>query len=169
MAGGVVWRIARRPYALDRLGMGARQAGGRWNQVGTSVIYAGCSIAITALERLHLAGVVPPDLVLVRVELPDHYSAEQPKLSNLPRGWDLVPAGPDSMAFGTKWAQENRSLVLYVPSAVLREESIAVLNPRHSEFAAVKMTIERAFSYDPRMYRPRRAPTGKRPERREQL
>lgn len=162
MADAVAWRIARRPYALDRLGIGARQDGGRWNRAGTGVIYAGCTIAITALERfVHLAGVVPPDLVLVRVELPDGYSAERPELSDLPKDWDLVPAGPGSMDFGTKWARGNRSLVLYVPSAVLREESNAVLNPNHTEFAAVKMTIEREFSYDPRLYLPRRAPTRK--------
>ena len=112
---------------------------------------------------MHLAGVVPPDLVLVRVKLPDGHSAETPRLPDLPRDWDLVPAGPGSMDFGTKWAREQRSLVLYVPSAVLREETNTLLNPGHAEFAAVTMTIERAFSYDPRMYLPRRAPTGKRP------
>jgi len=164
VAGAIVWRIARRPYALDRLGTGARQDGGRWNRAGTAVVYAGCTIAITALERfVHLAGVVPPDPVLVRVKLPDGHSAETPRLPDLPRDWDLVPAGPGSMDFGTKWAREQRSLVLYVPSAVLREENNALLNPSHAEFAAVKMTIERDFSYDPRMYLPRRAPAGKKP------
>src|SRR6266545_3581280 len=129
LAGAVVWRIARRRHALDRLGTGARQDGGRWNRVGTGIIYTGCTIAITALERfVHLAGVVPPDLVLVRVKLPDGHSAATPRLSDLPRDWDLVPAGPASMDFGTKWAQEQRSLVLYVPSAVLREETNALLN-----------------------------------------
>jgi len=130
-------------------------------------MYAGGTIAITALERfVHLAGVVPPDLVLVRVELPDGYSAERPKLPDLPTDWDLVPAGPGSMDFGTRWAQANRSLVLYVPSAVLREGSNAVLNPTHTGFAEVRMTIERAFSYDPRMYRSRRASARKKPRRR---
>ena len=164
LAGAVVWRIARRRHALDRLGTGARQDGGRWNRVGTGIIYTGRTIAITALEKfVHLASVVPPDLVLVRVKLPDGHSAETPRLSDLPRDWDLVPAGPGSMDFGTTWAQEQRSLVLYVPSAVLREETNALLNPGHAEFAAVTMTIERDFSYDPRMSLPRRAPTGKRP------
>jgi RES domain-containing protein len=164
LAGDVVWRIARRRYALDRRGTGAAQDGGRWNQPGTGVIYAGCTVAITALERfVHLAGIVPPDLVLVRVELPRDHAAERPRLSELPKDWDLVPAGPSSMAFGTRWAQEKRSLVLYVPSVILREESNAVLNPDHHEFVAVKMTIERDFHYDARMYLPRRAPTRKRP------
>jgi RES domain-containing protein len=156
VARAVVWRIARRPYALDRLGIGAWQDGGRWNSPGTPVIYAGPTIAIAALEKfVHVAGIVPPDLVLVRVELPDGYSAEQPALADLPEDWDLVSAGPGSMEFGTTWARESRSLVLYLPSVLIREERMAVLNPNHREFAGVKMSIERDFHYDPRMYLPR--------------
>ena len=158
MAGAIAWRIARRPYALDRFGIGARQDGGRWNYPGTALIYAGRTIAIAALEKfVHVAGIVPPDLVLVRVELPDDYSAEQPELADLPKDWDLVPAGPGSMAFGTTWARGNRSLALYLPSVLVREERIVILNPSHPEFVAVKMVLERDFHYDPRMYAPRRA------------
>jgi RES domain-containing protein len=157
VARAVVWRIARRPYALDRLGIGARQDGGRWNYPGTAVIYAGRTIAIAALERfVHVAGIVPRDLVLIRVELPGDHPAEQPEPAGLPEGWDLVPAGPASMEFGTRWARESRSLVLYLPSALVREEQIAVLNPNHPEFHAVTMRIVRDFHYDPRMYLPRR-------------
>jgi RES domain-containing protein len=156
-----VWRIARRPHALDRLGIGAREDGGRWNHPGTGVIYAGCTIAMAALEKfVHLAGVVPRDLVLVRVELPKNSSAAKPELAGLPEGWNLVPAGAASMDFGTTWAQEKRSLVLYVPSVFVPEERNAVLNPHHGEFAAVKMVIERDFHYDGRMYPRRKAPDG---------
>ncbi len=160
MPGAVVWRIARRPFALDRLGRGARDGGGRWNHIGTPVLYAGGTIAIAALEMfVHLAGIVPPDLVLVRIELPDKYSAETPALAQLPRDWQLVPAAPGSMDFGTNWAKERRSLVLFVPSALVPEEKNAVLNPDHPEFPAVKMVVERTFRYDDRMYRPRTSPT----------
>jgi RES domain-containing protein len=151
-----VWRIARRRYALDRLGTGAHDEGGRWNAPGTAVIYAGRTIAIAALEKLvHLAEVVPPDLVLVRIDLPDNCSTEQPAEVNLPPDWDAVPIAPASMEFGTRWAQDNRSLVLYVPSALVHEEGNAVLNPNHPEFAGVNMAIERDFRYDGRLFLPR--------------
>lgn len=160
MASAVVWRIARRRFALDRLGIGARQDGGRWNSPGVGVIYTGRSISIAALEKfVNLAAVVPPDLVLVRVELPDNYSFEEPALADLPPDWNAVPTAPSSMQLGTQWAQENRSLVLYVPAALIPEEANAVLNPNHPEFAGVTMTIERAFHYDPRMFELRFAPT----------
>jgi len=148
-----VWRIARRRHALDRRGVGARNGGGRWNHVGTGVIYAGCTIAIAALEKfVHLAGIVPPDLVLARLQLPEPYSAERPTLAELPADWNIVPPARGSMELGSRWARERRSLVLYVPSALVPEECNAVLNPDHPEFPAVTMVIERDFSYDDRMY-----------------
>jgi RES domain-containing protein len=153
VAGALVWRIARRAHALDGRGAGARTDGGRWNEAGTPVIYAGVTIAIAALEKfVHVAGIVPVDLVLVRIELPTRCSAEKPKLGDLPRDWDSVPPAASSMAFGTKWARESRSLVLYVPSALIPEELNAVLNPSHPEFGGVKMTVQRPFHYDARMY-----------------
>ncbi|MGH7898244.1 MAG: RES family NAD+ phosphorylase [Candidatus Binatia bacterium] len=148
-----VWRIARRPYARDRLGIGARESGGRWNGPGTAVIYAGRTIAVAALEQfVHLAGIVPADLVLVRIELPDGYSAETPNLSDLPKDWDRLPPGPSSIDFGTTWVREGRSLAFYVPSVLVPEERNAVLNPNHPEFAQVTMIVERNFRFDPRMF-----------------
>jgi len=156
----VLWRLARRPYALDRWGIGAREAGGRWNFPGTAVIYAARSIATAALEKLvHLAGVVPPDLTLVRVELPASYSSEAPALRDLPGGWNAIRPGPPSMEFGTRWARENRSLVLYVPSVIVPEDVNGVVNPNHPEFARVKLKVDRAFHYDPRIFQARRAPS----------
>jgi RES domain-containing protein len=156
VARGVVWRIARRPHALDRAGVGARDNGGRWNRPGTAVIYTGRTVGIAALEKfVHLATVLPPDLVLVRIALPEHCSVEEPALTELPADWNAVPMRPGSMDFGTRWAQEGRSLALYVPSALVPEEGNAVLNPGHPEFSGVTMSIQRRFQYDPRMAIPR--------------
>ena len=156
----VLWRIARRPYALDRVGVGARDNGGRWNLPGTAVIYTGESIAIATRETLvHTSSVVPPDLVVVRVGLPDPYTAETAAPRNLPRDWNSVPPRPGSMNFGTQWARANRSLVLYVPSVVIPEALNGVLNPTHPEFSAVELTIEREFQYDPRLFAARTATT----------
>ena len=154
----ILWRIARRPHALDRLGIGARNDGGRWNSPGTAVIYTGRTIEIAALEKfVHISGVPPADLVLVRVELPATYSSETPATGDLPRDWNATRPGSGSMEFGTKWARENRSLVLYIPSAIIPEAVNGVVNPDHPEFGPVKMTIEREFHYDPRMFVPRTA------------
>ena len=97
----------------------------------------------------------------MRIELPERCSVEEPALGDLPADWSAVPIGPGSMEFGTAWAREARSLVLHVPSAVVPEEGNAMLNPRHPEFEAVRMSIRRDFHYDPRLYVPR---TGRSPD-----
>jgi RES domain-containing protein len=132
--------------------------------VGTAVLYAGRSVGIAALEKfVHVAGSVPPDLVLVRIEVPEGTSSEAPAPADLPPGWNALRPGPASMQFGTRWAHEKRSLVLYVPSVIVLEETNALLNPGHPEFGSVRMEIEREFHFDSRMLPSRK--TRKRPRR----
>jgi len=146
--------VARRPFALDRLGTGARQDGGRWNHPGFGVIYAGATPAIAAVEKLvHINGVDPGDLVLARIDLPRRASIERHGYDDLPSGWDAVPAGRVSMDFGTKWIEERRSLMFCVPSTIVREEMNAILNPSHPQFGGVTMKIVRDFVYDLRLLR----------------
>jgi RES domain-containing protein len=115
-------------------------------------MYTGRTIAIAALEKLvHLSAVVPRDLVVVRVDMPGRYSSETPTLADLPKDWNATRPPRRTMEFGTQWARENRSLVLFVPSAIVPEEFNAVINPNHAEFGGVTMRIERTFQYDPRI------------------
>ena len=59
------WRIAKRAYALDRQGTGARQSGGRWNSPGVAAVHAGLTPEIAAMEKLvHTGDILPQDLVL---------------------------------------------------------------------------------------------------------
>ena len=37
----VVWRISKKIYALDRIGVGAMKTGGRWNSIDIPIIYTG--------------------------------------------------------------------------------------------------------------------------------
>src|SRR5437763_13633524 len=69
------WRIApdTPDYTADDLtGEGARQSGGRWNRVGTPMVYASGSIELACLETIvHLrAGDLPLNRYLVQIELP---------------------------------------------------------------------------------------------------
>jgi RES domain-containing protein len=70
-------------------------------------------------------------------------------------GWDATP--PDaSIRFGTDWARERRSVVLRVPSVVVRSESNFVLNPEHPDFArTVRIGDAEPFAFDPRLLRRR--------------
>lgn len=147
------WRIAKERYALDRSGTGGLEAAGRWHQVGQPVVYAGLSVEIAALEKLvHTGNILPVDLVLVALELPDDPKLyEHPGFGALPSGWDAVPSNDESSNFGAKFLRAGRALGLIVPSVIVPEASNLVINPAHPRFADVKMKILRKFGFDHRL------------------
>ncbi len=151
----LAWRIALRRYALDRRGLGAALFGGRWNERDVPAIYAGATAEIAVLERfIHTAGRRPPELALVRIELPDEPDLyEHPNPKSLPRDWATTPAPPSTATFGTRFLREQRGLAMIVPSAVVPEARNLVINPLHLRMKDVKLRIVRPFSFDQRMFR----------------
>ena len=147
-----LWRITPRKYALDKSCAGAAQYGGRWNPIGMPALYCGTSVAITALEKFVHVGSSPlPPLVLVAVDIPDEASIYAPDFTTLPGGWDALPTSASAQAFGGAWLASNADLALKIPSAILPEETNVVVNPRHPDYPAVKLTVVRPFTFDHRM------------------
>jgi RES domain-containing protein len=66
----LIYRLASRLYPADT-GEGASLYGGRWNEVGTAVIYASGSISLAALEVIVHNGAVPIDYQVVEITIPD--------------------------------------------------------------------------------------------------
>lgn len=147
------WRIAKRQYALDRQGTGAQITGGRWNSPGIAVVYAGLTAEIAAMEKLvHTSDILPSDLVLVSIELPDDEALYQRiQLADMPEGWDAMPSSASAVAVGGAFVTDGRRLGLIIPSAVVPEALNIVLNPNHSAFSHVTFTIERPFTFDHRL------------------
>lgn len=148
------WRIAARGHALDLSGLGAAKLGGRWNEVNVPALYAGLSVEIAALEKfVHLSGLAPLDLVLVRLELPeDHRLYVEAHASELPSNWRLTPPPSATRTFGTDFLRRGEKLGLILPSAVIPEAENLLLNPRHPEMRSVRARIIRSFAFDHRMF-----------------
>lgn len=147
------WRIAKRAHALDRSGGGGFAEAGRWHEQGQPVIYAGLSPELCVLEKLaHTGQFLPADLVLVELSLPEGaglYAETAP--GELPAGWDAVPPGGASAAYGSRFLRAGELLGLIVPSAIVAEARNIVLNPVHPAFAQVTMNILRPFRFDERL------------------
>lgn len=147
-----LYRIAKSAYIDDFSGAGARLHGGRWNEKGVPVIYAASSPSLAALEFLvHLPIVLAPrDLSICRFDVPDSVSVTRLRKSALPDGWKNSPPGAETQEVGTRWATRGKSVLLFVPSVLVPEESIVLINPLHAEFRKVRRKIER-FVFDPRL------------------
>lgn len=148
------WRIAKRQFALDRQGNGARLAGGRWNSPGVAVVYAGMTPEIAAMEKLvHTGDILPSDLVLVRFELPDTQNLYRSyEVEDLPEGWDALPGSAAAVNIGDAFVMNCNFLGMIVPSSVMPEAKNIVLNPNHNAFAIVSMSVIRPFEFDSRLF-----------------
>jgi RES domain-containing protein len=147
-----VWRLYRSKYGPGLDGIGGTFAEGRWHARGTRIVYFGASAAIVVLERLaHTdADLLPTDLRLGYFEYPDAMSVTRVNgLDALPGNW--VESESTTRQIGTSWIQEGTSCILFVPSAILPEESNVVFNPQHADAEAVRLVRERPFSFDPRL------------------
>ena len=157
----ILWRIAAetRRYAADDLsGGGAATHPGRWNADKQAVLYAAPSIALAVLETAaHMddAG-LPLNRYLVRIDVPDDVWSAREELdaSALPVTWSAIPAGRASIKLGADWLTSLRTAILLLPSVIVPEERVALINPGHPASARLTATIVRQFDYK-RLFRPR--------------
>jgi RES domain-containing protein len=144
----IVWRLAsgRHPPLT---GEGARLVGGRWNSPGRPVVYTSESLALCLAECLvHITGPLPADYVAFKIAVPEE-AIEYLDATTLKEGW-ATDVGY-TRGIGDEWLRDERSLVLAVPSAVLRESINLLLNPRHLQAGEVEVMDETPFRFDPRL------------------
>lgn len=154
-----LFRIAKTQFIGDLSGTGSRLHGGRWNQKGTALIYASESRALAALEYLvHFPmALVPTDLSILRIDVPDDTDVKTVQMASLPKDWRAYPPPQDLPAIGTKWALSNETLLLRVPSVVVDAEFNYLINPTHPEFKRIRPRRPQAFVLDQRLLGKKRA------------
>jgi RES domain-containing protein len=128
----IVYRIGKTKYTGDLTGEGARLNGGRWNHVMTACLYTAESRSLAILEYTVNVNIdeIPRALSLTTLELPDT-SIEIYSEAQLPGDWKTVPAPASTRDFGTQWLKAAKNLVMMVPSTVVPEEWILLINPLH--------------------------------------
>lgn len=150
-----LYRIVKPKRAGDPLdGTGARLHGGRWNMVGTPMLYCAGSLALAALEvRVHTPGAaLGIRWSVITLEVDDAEIADLDR-STLPADWAADP-GPEALKqIGSRWAEERRSLALRVPSAVIPSEGNVLVNVLHPDLGRVRHHSTEDFRFDPRLAR----------------
>lgn len=132
-------------------GEGAAVAEARWHNKGQEVIYTSQHYSTAMLEKLaHYNGVMPPNQHFVELEIPAGSPYEVVTKDSLPE-WS-IPGSQQARAFGSKWLEERRSLILIVPSCVAREELNVLINPRHPMFPRIRASLEKPVCWDARLF-----------------
>lgn len=131
---------------------GAKRAPGRWHEPEHPVIYCSEHYSTAMLEKLvRAAGIMPPNQHWIRITLPRGLSYEVAMPAFVP-GWDANPPVV-ARAYGSQWAREGRSAVLYVPSIVARMEYNILVNPEHVEFGDIEPdALALPIWWDERLY-----------------
>jgi RES domain-containing protein len=149
----VVHRIARRPFIQDLSGYGARTYGGRWNSVGTAVVYTAGSLSLALLELLvHVERPVPEDFWRIELDVPDSDISEFP-LAKLPTDWEAPIPTEGLQKIGDGFVAAGKYLGLKLPSSVNPQEWNLIINPAHPRFSAVRVVGPFPQPLDKRLYR----------------
>jgi len=147
-----VYRLASRKYAPDN-SEGARLYGGRWNRIGTPVIYASSTRSLAAVEVIAHHAAIPADYQVVVIDVRDTLAIETVGLEELPPSWPDEATMKTTADRGTEWATSLRTAVLQVPSAVMPAEYNYILNPLHPDFASIRFEVPDTESIDARLRR----------------
>lgn len=152
------WRIVSEKRLPDAFtGEGARLGGGRWNHVGTSVVYVSETQSLAILELfIHFTRIdikLSKSLLKIPVEIPDSLKMIEISLKDLKPDWRSSPPPDSTRNIATQWAKKGVSAILRVPSAIIPEECNLVLNPKHADFVKIKIGEPRRFTLDERMWK----------------
>ncbi len=152
----LVWRVTRKAHAYQPLsGEGARRFGGRWNHVGTPVVYTSGTLSLAVLEYLVNLPIsdLPDDLVSIQVQVPDELPRTDISIDDLPKDWRTFPAIEELKEIGTEWVRDAKTAMLAVPSVVIPNELNYLINPAHPKAGRVKLFSVDPFALDVRLYR----------------
>lgn len=148
-----VYRIAQKIFINDLSGEGARLFGGRWNHRGTPLLYTAESRSLAALELLVHAQKLSAlsNLSILTLEIPDKTTIDDiQQLSKLPQNCQKYTSHPELQDAVAKWIASD-GFILKVPSAIIKEESNFLINPRHKNMQLLKVIQTEDFILDERL------------------
>ena len=93
----------------------------------------------------------PTDLSIATISVPDDVSIEEILVSDLPTDWRASPAPTELAVLGSEWTISSNSLILRVPSAVVKDEHNILLNPMHSDMSKVSIVKISTCDFDKRL------------------
>ena len=127
----------------------------RWNYDDQFMIYTGSSRSLSSLELIVHENAVSPAFnykVLVISIANDDNLYTQIFQADLPLNWRNAPAYRELQPLGSRWYENNQSLVLKVPSAVIPKEYNYIINVKHPAFdTSVSLVRTEDYFWDERL------------------
>lgn len=150
-----LWRLVKADYAASAFdGEGAFRFGGRWNSCGQRIAYTSGVLSLALLEILvhldpsaHLPAMRAVPIHIPKSEIKQAWFSKLSEISgDLP--WGLM----QTRKWGNTWIQQNETVALKVPSALVPNESNYLINPMHPAFASCQIDEARPFPIETRLF-----------------
>lgn len=150
-----VFRITKKKYSSDISGKGAELFGGRWNPIGTPALYTSQNRALAILELLvHTPKeIVPPNQILLTIEIPKKLESKILLVDKLKDDWDALQTNEWTQNLGLRYFQKSDTLGIIVPSALINLEKNIVLNPSHKDYQQIEIIDQSEFKFDERLFK----------------
>ena len=128
----------------------------RWNKSGQFVIYAGTSRSLSTLELIVHSNKIEPAVpfkVMIIAIPDDDRLIKAVSIDELPANWRSVSAYGSLQNLGSLWYENNESLFLKVPSAVIPPEFSYLINIKHPDYndTNVKLVKTEKYFWDERL------------------
>lgn len=144
-----VYRISHEKWAgvLQSSGMAAR-----WNSNGVFVTYSASTRALSCLEMLvHLTG----EQIKTPFKLSVIYIPDELQIENFGgfynADWAEFENYHDCQIIGDEWIRSQRTGILRVPSAIIKNEYNYLINSQHPDFMNIKVISLEDFEFDMRL------------------
>lgn len=129
-----VFRISRKKYSKELISSGEPN---RWNFRDQKVIYTGSSRSLSTLELIVHKNAVKPKIEysVMIISIADKDSLyKHINSKDLPSNWRKLEAYFELQKRGSNWYENQESLILKVPSAVIPLEYNYIINTEHPDF-----------------------------------
>jgi|SRR5690554_2164833 len=144
-----VFRISHQKHAHKLSSSGFSN---RWNKRNEYVIYTGASRSLSTIEMVvhHSSIHRSPNYEMMIISLPDDKELyERIQIKDLPKNWQTLKSYPITQELGSDWYKSQGSLILQIPSAIIKQESNYIINTHHPLFQKkVKLVRNEEYFFD---------------------
>jgi RES domain-containing protein len=147
------WRLIKAEHADDAFaGEGARRGGGRWNSKGVRLVYTSGSLSLATLEVMvhtHFYSTLK-SYVFIPIDF-DPGLLQSIAIEDLPDNWQADPIPRSVKIAGDRWIENQESVILKVPSAIIPIEFNYLINPSRPDFGKIVIHTPQKFDFDSRL------------------
>lgn len=150
-----IFRLTRKKYSNILSGKGASIKGGRWNSIGTELIYCAENRSLAMAEiAVHFSiATLPNDYIMLTINFDKSIKIKEIKLGDLPKFWNSFPPLAKTQRIGDEFVSESKYLICKIPSVVTQGDFNFLINPNHKDFKKIKIIKREAFKFDKRIFR----------------